>query len=930
METPMPEKDPTRTTLPADDADASNDHGEYGQNSRHPQQQEAHREQDPGFEGSDRQEQPPAPQDLDPGTPESPTKEETESADPAFPIICIGASAGGLEAIEAFVGALPAASGLAFVVVTHTDPGHVSMMPELIKRKARAAVKLIEPGMPIEADTIYIPPSNRDPVIRQGMFELNKRPDKPGAHMPIDLFCKHLAQARQERCGCVILSGTGTDGTYGIRLIKENAGLVLAQDERSAKHAGMPTSAVESGFVDDVLHPAQMPQRLIAYFKHPARIKIRAQDEGQASDPLGRILAFMANRTRHDFALYKTSTLVRRIERRMTVTRSENPSAYLDFLHHNPSEIRALFQDLLIGVTSFFRDPEAYAFLKQNVFPELLARSGNGGVVRAWMPGCSTGEEAFSVAITLNECLDAENINRDLQIFATDIDGRAIAKARQGVYLPNIANDVGEQRLERFFRKMGGLYQVKREIREAVIFAEHNVLRDPPFSNLDLLVCRNLLIYLKSEAQNKLLPLFHYTLKKNGILFLGTAESVGLYPELFKPLSKPYSIFQKAEHVSRPKVEFPTGVKALKEAARANAPQGAEASGVPAHHQVLAHAVEQELLKAHTPTCIVVNPAGDIVHIHGRTGKYLEPGPGKFNPRLSDMAREGLRIVLLSALRRAREQKEQPIYERGLRIKTNGGYQYVDLIIKSGDLPPLKDLLLIIFQERSEPPAIDDTPHTSEPDGPDAAQRIEELEHELMRVNQSYRQALEELETSNEELQSSNEEMQSSNEELQSTNEELESSREELQSLNEELSTVNSELHSKINELKQAFDAITHVLNSTHIAIVFLDKELRVQRFTREATRLINLIETDVGRPIEHISHNLDYGQLTQKARRVLETLTSFEDEVATKDRIWYRMSILVHRNERHGIEGVVLTFVDIDSQKKAQQKLESMGGRIE
>jgi two-component system, chemotaxis family, CheB/CheR fusion protein len=850
------------------------------------------------------------------------------SPPPVFPIICIGASAGGLEAIEAFVGALPADSGLAFVVVTHTDPDHVSMMPELIKRKARATVRLIEPGMPIQVDTIYIPPSNRDPVIRQEMFELQKRPDRPGAHMPIDLFCKHLAQARQNHCGCVILSGTGTDGTYGIRLIKEKAGLVLAQDERSARHAGMPTSAVDSGFVDDVLHPAQMPRRLIEYFTHPARLKSRDQKEGQASEPLRRILAFMANRTRHDFSLYKDSTLVRRIERRMTVTRSENPSAYLDFLHHNPSEIRALFQDLLIGVTSFFRDPEAYAFLKQNVFPDLIARSGNGGVLRAWIPGCSTGEEPFSVAMTLKECLEAHNINRDLQIFATDIDAKAIAKARQGVYLPNIATDVGEQRLERFFRKVGGVYQVKRELRESVIFAEHNVLHDPPFSNLDLLVCRNLLIYLKPDAQNKLLPLFHYTLKTNGILFLGTSESVGRYPELFKPLSKPYSIFQKIEHVSRPRVEFPTGVKALKKQTDTDGAKDRGTGGAPANHPSLARAVEQELLKTHTPTCIVVDPAGQIVHIHGRTGKYLEPGPGKFDSRISEMARDGLRIVLLSALRRAREHKEQqPIHERGLRIKTNGGYQHVDLIVKSGDLPPLKDLLLIIFKEHPQPPPVDDQRHTRAPDGPDTARRIEDLEHELMRVNQSYRQALEELETSNEELQSSNEEMQSSNEELQSTNEELESSREELQSLNEELSTVNSELHSKINELKQAFDAITHVLNSTRIAIVFLDKELRVKRFTQEATRLINLIETDVGRPIEHISHNLDYGQLTGKARRVLDTLNSFEDEVATKDHKWYRMSILVHRNERHAIEGVVLTFVNIDEQKKAQHRFEGAKG---
>ena len=450
------------------------------------------------------------------------------------------------------------------MVITHTDPEHTSMLPEIIKRKSQVAVQLIEDGAPVEPNKIFIPPSNRDPIIEQGVFRLEKRPGRARIHMPIDLFCKNLAREYDAMAGCIILSGTGTDGTQGVRLIKEKAGLVIAQDQ-SARHSGMPESAIDTGLVDLVLNPSDMPRQLIEYFKHPVSIKIRPEQKGKKEpDPLRRILSVLASRTRHDFSLYKKSTLVRRIERRMTITHCKDASDYLKFLHHNPGEARALFQEMLIGVTSFFRDPEVFAFLKENVLPELIGRSPDGATIRVWIPGCSTGEEAFSVAILILECLEENNLNRQLQIFATDIDARAIEKARQGAYPQNIAVDIEEQRLKRFFKLEGDMYHVKSEIREPIVFAEQNLLRDPPFSNLDLLVCRNLLIYLKPEAQNKLMPLFHYTLKKEGILFLGTSESVGRFPELFQPVAKSVSIFQKKESFVRPQVEFPTSAKAIK------------------------------------------------------------------------------------------------------------------------------------------------------------------------------------------------------------------------------------------------------------------------------------------------------------------------------------------------------------------------------
>lgn len=533
------------------------------------------------------------------------------------PIVGIGASAGGLEALEAFFAQVPADCGMAFVVITHTDPAQASMMPELLQRKARIVVRQIEDGMPLASGTIFIPPTDRDPFLEQGLFRLRKRPGRALGHMPVDLFFKSLAEDRGERAACVVLSGTGSDGTQGLRLVKEKSGLAVVQRRDSARHAGMPDSALSTGLVDFVLAPAEMPERLMEYFRHPAAIQAPSDAADAAGiDPLRRILGFLVNRTRHDFSLYKSSTLVRRIERRMTVTRSRAPEDYLQYLHRNQEEARALFQDLLIGVTSFFRDPAAFEDLKRRVVPELIARTAEGDMLRAWIAGCATGEEAYSVAVIFKECLDERNAVRQLQLFGTDIDPRAIEKARQGVYLQNIAADVSAERLKRFFIRDGNFYRVKSEIRESVVFAEQNILRDPPFFGLDLLVCRNLLIYLKPEAQEKLLPLFHYTLKRDGCLFLGSSESIGRFQELFKPLSKPHSIYRKKDSPLRPQVQFPTGARDLR-----SHPEGAgHEPPRPLEHHNVAQAVERILLKQHTPAAVIVNPNGEIVHIHGRTG----------------------------------------------------------------------------------------------------------------------------------------------------------------------------------------------------------------------------------------------------------------------------------------------------------------------
>jgi len=464
----------------------------------------------------------------------------------AFPIVGVGASAGGLDALETLFSHLPEQSGIAFVVITHTHPEHVSMLPEILRRQSTVAVELLEDGKRIQPDTIYVPPSDRDPVMENGVIRLKKRETTADAHMPIDIFLRSLAGDRGELAGCIILSGTGTDGTLGIRKIKENAGVAVAQTPDSARHAGMPESAIDTGLVDFILPPAEIPGRLAEYFRNPVALGNREADtDTEEPEQLNRIIAYLAERTRHDFKLYKRSTLNRRIGRRMSVNRCRTAAEYLKFLHHQPQETQALFQDLLIGVTNFFRDPEVYVYLKEQVLRDLLARSGGRESFRAWIPGCATGEEAYSIAILIRECMAEQGIDREVQIFATDINPVAIEKARIGVYPQNIVTDVSSERLKRFFTREQDYFRAKKEIRESIVFAEQNVLRDPPFMHLDLLVCRNLLIYLEPRAQNKLIPLFHYNLKPDGILFLGTSESTGRFPELFEPVNKKFSIYKK-------------------------------------------------------------------------------------------------------------------------------------------------------------------------------------------------------------------------------------------------------------------------------------------------------------------------------------------------------------------------------------------------
>lgn len=843
-----------------------------------------------------------------------------------FPIIGIGASAGGLEALEEFFQNVPENSGMAYVIVSHTDPGRSSLLPEIIRRRSHIPAAEVKDGMVVAPNTIFLPPSNRDLALEGTVFRLKEQKRGPALRLPIDTFLKSLADSRGEHACCVILSGTGTDGTQGLRVIKEKGGVAVVQNTESAKYEGMPVSAIGTGLADFVLRPSEMPERLIECFSDGVVIPKPKEEEGeQFPVTLSKIVTTISNRTGHDFSAYKKSTLIRRIQRRMTVTRVRTPHKYLSYLHHNPTEIESLFQDLLIGVTSFFRDLEAFEYLKKEVMPDLLTRRSDEEPFRVWAAGCATGEEVYSVVIMITECLDELGIRKDLQVFGTDLDHKAIEKAREGLYPENIAADLTPERLKRFFEKENSLYRVKKEVREPVVFASHNVLKDPPFSRLDLLVCRNLLIYLEAKAQKKILPLFHYALRPGGTLFLGTSETVGEFVDLFLPIHKKWSIYRRVDvsPALQPLIEFPTGGKAAAMAVERL---------MTTHHPIeindlaVAEATSRLLLETHTPPCVVVNRRGEISYIHGRTGKYLEPSPGRMSVNVVDMAREGLRFELASALRKVISGGET-VKREGLHVKTNGDTTTFDLTVKPMGRPDsLKNMIVIIFEEASQREKRMRSMKKKDSKGDAVTERTIELEREISRVQQDHRIAMEELETSNEELKSVNEELQSSNEELQSTNEELESSREELQSLNEELSTVNAELHEKIMELSQSYTTINHVLNSTGIAILFVDRDLNVLRFTQEATKLINLIDADIGRSLTHISTKLESKTFLSDIRRSLAEHRAIESNAQTLQGNWYSVRIVPYWEQRGSVGGAVISFVNIDSLMEVRKRLSDAG----
>ncbi len=832
----------------------------------------------------------------------------------SLPIIGIGASAGGLEALELFLTNVPPDSGMAFVIVQHLDPTYKGIMVELLKRCTSMKVYHVKDRMRVKENCVYVIPPNKDMSILHGILHLLVPVSPRGLRLPIDFFFRALALDQQENSIGVILSGMGSDGTLGLRAIKEKAGAVFVQEPGSAKFDGMPRSAVDAGLADIVAPVDALPGRIMAYLQHvPLIAKPGLADEHISQSALEKVVILLRGQTGHDFSLYKKTTIYRRIERRMGLHQISKIAIYVRFLQENPQEVELLFRELLIGVTNFFRDPEAWEQLRAEVLPALLSGQKPNQTLRAWVSACATGEEAYSLAILFKETLEKlKPLNKvTLQIFATDLDPQAIEKAREGVFPANIVADVSAKRLDRFFVKVERGYQVSKSIREMIIFAPQNIIMDPPFTRLDLVSCRNLLIYLTPELQKKLLPLFYYSLNPGGFLFLGSAETIGNFNNLFALLAGKNRLYRKLESArTTEQIGFPTTFIA------AQAGSAAKPLIPPPNLQTLA---DQLLLQTYSPAAVLTNDKGDILYTSGRTGKYLEPAAGRANWNLFVMAREGLSYEMTSAFKKALRQKET-ITIKNLVVGTNGGKQVVDLSIEPlGRQNALQGMVMVVFTDVAVKLK---TKTTGKAGGSNA--RVTELEQDLERARQEIQSIREEMQTSQEELRSANEELQSTNEELQSTNEELTTSKEEMQSMNEEMHTVNRELQTRLDELSRTNNDMKNLLDSTNIATLFLDNTLCVRRFTSETSKITKLIPGDVGRPITDIASALLYPELVDDTHEVLRTLTKVERQIPIQDGSWFAARILPYRTMENMIDGVVITFTDITVSKKLEAELRS------
>jgi two-component system CheB/CheR fusion protein len=778
----------------------------------------------------------------------------------------------------------------------------------------------IQDGMEVEPNSVYVIPPNKDLCILNGILQLMKPSQPRGANLPVDTFFRSLAQDRGSKAICIILSGTGTDGTLGLKAIKGEVGMGMVQDEESAKYDGMPRSAIATGLADYVLPPAKMPEQLVKYVRHMSHkgAPAMAAVHGKVPNALQKIFVILRARTDHDFSLYKKNTICRRIERRMNVHQIDDISDYVRYLEESEREASILFKELLIGVTNFFRDPEAFGALENKVLLETLRGRPDDHTLRVWVPGCSSGEEAYSIAILLHECMEKLKRHFNVQIFGTDIDEDAINIARAGLYPGSIVADVGAERLKRHFTKEDdGQYRIKKSVREMLVFAPQNIIKDPPFTKLDLLSCRNLLIYLGPELQKKLLPIFYYSLLPDGVLFLGSSETIGQATDLFGMLDKKSKIFRcKPTGAAHPMLVFPTALATDVEIEpqRSDAVQKAEELSA-------LQLVETILKQSDTPPCAIIDDTGSIIYVHGHTGRYLEPAQGRVSVNIVEMARPGLKAELAAVIRRV-NLRNREVTEGGLKVQYNGGHLFLNLTVKPIlEQTAMQGLMMVVFEEVT-------APSKAEPAKPRRAapgrkgKTVEELEEELQYTRESLQTTIEEAETANEELKSTNEELQSTNEELQSTNEEMETSKEELQSLNEESATVNAELQSRIDELSKANDDMKNLLDSTEIATIFLDDELCIRRFTPRATEIIPLAGTDLGRPIKHFATNLVDTDLAWNAEGVLDDLIVREIEVkSTADRV-YILRIRPYRTVTNVIDGVVLTFEDVTERKQSEDEV--------
>jgi two-component system CheB/CheR fusion protein len=850
-----------------------------------------------------------------------------------FPIVGVGASAGGLEAFTQLLKALESETEMAYVLVQHLDPSHESALTELLAKATKMPVGQVTDATPVEPNHVYVIPPNVDMTISRGILRLTPRAEK-GHHMPIDRFLRSLAEDQGSNAIGVILSGTASDGTLGLAAIKAEGGITFAQDERSAKFDGMPQSAIAAGCVDFVLPPDAIAGELARIRAHPY---LATSSSSRTAEPVPDgdsqfkdILHLLRTANGVDFSDYKPAAVKRRILRRMALHKVGELKGYVQFLRHHPAEVEALYEDILIKVTSFFRDPDAFEALKTEVFPSILKHTSPEEPIRVWVPGCSTGEETYSQAIALLEFMGNRRADIPIQLFGTDLGQGSIEKARAGIYPQSIAADVSPERLRRFFVKVEGGYRINKTIRDICVFARQNLLQDPPFSRIDVISCRNVLIYLGPVLQKRIMPIFHYALKPRGFLMLGGAEGIlGTASDLFELMDRKHKIYCRKSTASGLHFDFA--------ASRYSTEAGNIAGGKDAPQREggvrlldLHKEADRILLTKYAPVAVVINDDMEVLESRGHVGLYLELAPGRASFNILKMAREGLLFDLQSAISDAKKEKESVLVRKeNIQIERNGELKDVNLEITPFKVTSNGGRHFLIMFEDARPAGGTNAAETgageTKPSKGGKEKRSDQssyLKQELAATKRYLHSLVEDKEASNEELQAANEEILSSNEELQSTNEELQTAKEELESTNEELHTVNEELHNRNFELTEANNDLVNLLSSVNIAMVMLGRDLRIRRVTPGGGQRFGFLLTDAGRPITNIRPNIDVPDLEQMILEVINTVSIREREVQDREGHWYSLRILPYKTLEDTVEGAVLTLVDINDLKNNLQEI--------
>ena len=855
---------------------------------------------------------------------ESSPAEQDRSNEKTFLIVGIGASAGGLEAFTKLLEHLPPDTGMAFVLVQHLAPTKDSMLAELLSKATSMPVREVQDGMTVEPDHVYVIPPNTALAVFHCKLRLLPRGETHSQHMPVDSFFRSLAEDQGQSAVGIILSGTGSDGSLGIRAIKAEGGIVLSQDEQSAKYNGMPKSAAATGVVDFILPPEKIAAELARISRHPVMTLLTAMKAGPLpsaeEDDLNRIFMRIRTVTGVDFTYYKQTTILRRISRRMLLHKIDALKQYVHYLQENPSEVEVLYQDILINVTSFFREPETFTALKDVVFPRIFESRSSDTPLRVWVPGCSTGEEAYSLAMCFSEFSEERSVSYPIQFFASDIDEAAIEKARQGLYPDNIVKDVSPERLRRFFTKVEQGYQVSKDIREQCVFARQNLIKDPPFSKMDLISCRNLMIYFGPILQKKALPILHYALKPKGYLMLGRSESIGEFANLFSLVDKNSRIYSKKTSLTISHLDGergPVREKAdVKEKVEGHAAGGTE----------IQKEADSIILNRYSPAGLVINEDMDILQFRGNISPYLKPQPGKASLNLMKMAGENLAMELRVLIRQA-TGKDVPVRKEGIKVRHNNIVDIITIEVLAFKTGASKErLFLIIFEDRAAPTSQDVKKTGKAPakiKGRHQEDQAASLADELAATQQHLKSIIAENEASTEEHKALNEEIQSSNEELQSINEELETSKEELQSTNEELNTVNDELQNRNEEITESNNDLLNVLSGVEIPILLIGNKLQIRRFNASAGKALNLIASDTGRPISDIRPNINVPDLEKMVREVIDSLTIREQEIQDTQGRWYSMKIRPYKTIDNRIDGALVTLEDIDSLKLGMLRIQ-------